>query len=170
MGFRGMSWTAQVLKKYGELDPSFTDHIYAISGVSGGGVGAVFYSAFLHDQMRGHPVIDDVEKKFENAVSADFLSDLTAAFIFSDNLQRIIPFPIGPLNRNRKLEDSWGVSYRKNLQSETMDGPFLDIWYKDTASRYSVPNLFINGVIAETGQKAITSNLILHSSVISVFK
>ena len=169
-GIRGTSWTAQVLKRLNDLNPSFTNHVYAISGVSGGGVGSVFYTSWYHDHLKKELTIPgDNEKIFENAVSADFLSDLTASFIFSDNLQRIIPFPIHPLNRNRKLEDSWGVAYRNNLLSETMDGSFLDIWYKDDVKKYSIPNLFINGVLAETGQKAITSNLALISSSVNVF-
>ena len=170
-GIRGTSWTAQVLKKLNDLNPSFTNHVYAISGVSGGGVGSVFYTSWYHDRLKKESTIPgNNEKIFENAVSADFLSDLTAAFIFSDNLQRIIPFPILPLNRNRKLEDSWGLAYRHNLLSETMDASFLDIWYKDDVKKYSIPNLFINGAIAETGQKAITSNLALHSPSMNVFK
>ncbi len=168
-GIRGASWTAQALKRFTDLNPAFIEHVYAISGVSGGGVGAVFYTAFLHDQMDSLAIPGNNDKSFENTVSADFLSDLTAAFIFSDNLQRVIPFPVNALNRNRKLEDSWGVAYRRNLLSETMDGPFLNLWYKDTASRYRVPNLFINGAVAETGQKAITSNLVLQSPMISIF-
>jgi hypothetical protein len=51
-----------------------------------------------------------------------------------------------------------------------MDASFLDIWYKDDVKKYSIPNLFINGAIAETGQKAITSNLALHSPSMNVFK
>jgi hypothetical protein len=44
----------------------------------------------------------------------------------------------------------------------TMDNSFLRIW-NDT-SRYSLPNIFINGLLAETGQKAITSNLDLNNA------
>ncbi len=168
-GIRGASWTAQVLKKLNDLNPAFIDHVYAISGVSGGGVGSVFYTSYLHDRLKNEPIITGNNNHFENAVSADFLSDLTAAFIFSDNLQRMIPFPIDPLSRNSKLEDSWGVAYRRNLQSETMDNSFLDTWYKDTLNTYRIPNLLINGVLSETGQKAITSNLTLHSGSVNVF-
>jgi hypothetical protein len=158
-----------VLKKLNDLNPQFINHVYAISGVSGGGVGSVFYTSFYHDQLSKGTILPDIDKSFENAVSADFLSDLTAAFLFSDNLQRIFPFPVNALNRNRKLEDSWGVAYRKNLQAETMDGSFLDLWHIDSAHKYRVPNLFINGLLAETGQKAITSNLVLHSPSVTVF-
>jgi len=169
-GIRGTSWTAQVLKKLNGLDPQFMDHVYAISGVSGGGVGSVFYTSYYHDQLKKETIIPGSHDKiFENAVSADFLSDLTAAFMFSDNLQRVLPFPVNALNRNRKLEDSWGIAYSRNLQTETMNGPFLDLWHTDSADKYSVPNLFINGLLAETGQKAITSNLVLHSPSVTVF-
>ena len=169
-GIRSASWTAQVLKKLSELDSGFMDHVFAISGVSGGGVGSVFYTAYYHDQAnRALQSLKTPGKSFENAVSADFLSDLTAAFIFPDNIQRILPFPVESFNRNSKLEDSWGYAYHKNLETETMDQPFLDIWYKDGRFTHSIPNLFINGAVAETGQKAITSNLAIHSDSMKIF-
>ncbi len=169
-GIRGASWTAQVLKKLSDQHPAFMKHVYAISGVSGGGVGAVFYTSFYHDQLKGNiKDLGNSNKLFEHAVSADFLSDLTGSFIFSDNLQRIIPFPINGLSRNSKLEDSWGIAYRRNLLSETMDDSFLDIWYRNETDTHLIPNLFINGTLAETGQKAITSNLLIHSDSMKVF-
>jgi len=169
-GIRGNSWTAQVLKKLNDQNPAFMEHVFAISGVSGGGVGSVFFTSYYHDLVNQQ--IKDYNNTnifFENAVSSDFLSDLTASFIFSDNLQRILPFPVDPFSRNRKLEDSWGIAYRQNLQSETMNNSFLDIWYGKKDDDHMVPNLFINGALAETGQKAITSNLALHSGAIKTF-
>jgi len=161
-GIRAAAWTALTLEKLQKIDSSFMDHIYAVSGVSGGGVGACFYLAHWYDQLNGQRDTVDLLA----AVSADFLSDVTAGFIYHDNLQRIIPFAINGLSRNRKLEDSWGVAYQRSMYSETMNGSFLALWNNST--RFRVPNLFINGLLAETGQKAITSNLELERS--SVFR
>jgi hypothetical protein len=161
-GIRASAWTALVLKRLQEIRPDFSDHVYAISGVSGGGVGAVFFSAYLHDQLNNrHSQFPSSSASFEQSVSDDFLSDLTAGFIFHDNLQRMIPWPIESLSRNRKLENSWGLSWNARMFSSTMDNAFLSLW--DDTTQYSLPNLFINGLLAETGQKAITSNLELDS-------
>ncbi|HEX5667525.1 MAG TPA: patatin-like phospholipase family protein [Chitinophagaceae bacterium] len=162
-GIRASTWTSLVLKKLQEIRPDFTDHVYAISGVSGGGVGAAFFTAYRHDQLRnGFSQFPSSPSSFEQTVSDDFLSDLTAGFIFHDNLQRLIPWPVESLSRNRKLEDSWGFSWQAKMFSGTMDSSFLRIW--DDTTRYSIPNLFINGLLAETGQKAITSNLDLNNA------
>jgi hypothetical protein len=162
-GIRASTWTSLALKKLQELRPDFIDHVYAISGVSGGGVGAAFYAAYLHDQLMGEfDQFPSAPSSFEQTVSDDFLSDLTAGFIYHDNLQRILPWPIESLSRNRKLENSWGLTWNTRMFSSTMDSSFLHIWNGDT--RYSIPNIFINGLLAETGQKAITSNLELNTS------
>lgn len=162
-GIRASAWTALVLKRLQEIRPDFPDHIYAISGVSGGGVGAVFYTAYLHDQLRNrHRQFPSSSASFEQTVSDDFLSDLTAGFIFHDNLQRMIPWPVESLSRNRKLENSWGLSWNARMFSSTLDSAFHSLW--DDTTRYLLPNLFINGLLAETGQKAITSNLDLNAS------
>ncbi|HLO81494.1 MAG TPA: patatin-like phospholipase family protein [Chitinophagaceae bacterium] len=162
-GIRASTWTALVLKKLQQLRPDFMDHVYAISGVSGGGVGAAFYTAYLHDQLTGKlDQFPSAPSSFEQTVSDDFLSDLTAGFIYHDNLQRILPWPIESLSRNRKLENSWGLAWKARMFSATMDSSFLNIWKND--SSFSIPNVLINGLLAETGQKAITSNLELNTS------
>jgi hypothetical protein len=161
-GIRGAAWTSLVLKKLQELNPAFIDHVYAISGVSGGGVGSVFYTAYLRDSLnKQFDNFPSSAGRLEDAVSEDFLSDLTAAFLFHDNFQRLLPFPVENFSRNRKLEDSWGWSYEKYLMSTTLSDPFLKIW-SDTTDTH-IPNLFINGLLAETGQKTIVSNLVFQA-------
>ena len=165
-GIRGSTWTSLVLKKLQELRPDFMDHVYAISGVSGGGVGAAFYAAYRHDESKGrHNGFNSAATSFERTVSSDFLSDLTAGFIFHDNLQRIIPWPVKSLSRNRKLENSWGSSWQAHMFSNSMDSSFLSIW--DNSPSFKVPNILINGLLSETGQKAITSNIELNTAEFS---
>ncbi|HSF44637.1 MAG TPA: hypothetical protein VLA58_01460, partial [Chitinophagaceae bacterium] len=142
------------------------DHVYAISGVSGGGVGAAFYAAYRHDEvLNKFQEFTSAPSAFEKTVSSDFLSDLTAGFIFHDNLQRIIPWPVESLSRNRKLENSWASSWKAHMFSNSMDTAFLDLW--NNAGIFNVPNILINGLLSETGQKAITSNLELNATEFS---
>jgi hypothetical protein len=163
-GIRGANWTALVLKSLDEKMPGFMDRLYAISGVSGGGVGSAFYLAYRKDRLAGaFRDTAGASSNFNAMSSEDFLSDLTAAFIFHDNLQRILPFPVHELSRNRKLEDSWGWSYQEHMKSSTMDESFLKLWDHRNASR--MPNIFLNGLLAETGQKAVVSNLALNNSI-----
>jgi len=161
-GIRALNWTALILQRAGTIYPDFMNHVYAISGVSGGGVGSVFYNTYLRDSLSGEPTFKSPfagSENFKNAISADFLSDVTGALLFPESVQRLLFFPVEYFNRDRKLEDSWSYAYKKNLKLESMEEPFLQIWLKDTSYRYRIPNLLINGVMAESGQKTITSNL-----------
>ena len=172
-GIRAMNWTAQVLQRLEEIEPGFNDHVYAISGVSGGGVGSVFYDAYYRDKRMG--VFDYQSSKrsdslFREALSSDFLSDVTGAFLFQENLQRLLFWPVLSFNRDRRLEDSWSQAYKDKLLVKTFEEPFLHLWECDSALRYRVPNLIINGVLAESGQKAITSNLDLKSDSSRAFE
>lgn len=163
-GIRAATFTAVALKKMEALHPGFMDKVYAISGVSGGGVGSCFYAAYRKDQLTGaFTGFPSADSALDLAVSEDFLSSLTAAFVFHDNLQRLIPFPVAALSRNNKLEDSWSWGYEKHLLSKGMDQPFLSLWDHPEGKR--MPNIFINGLLAETGQKTIVSNLALADSI-----
>lgn len=165
-GIRSTAWTAQVLHKLNLQIPLFYQHVYAISAVSGGSVGSIFHLSYLHDLHAGKfKELPEHEQYFQKCITGDFLSDLTAGLIFHDNIQRILPFPVNALSRNRKLENSWSISYRHELFSNFMDSPFLNLWQKKIQPDQQLPNLFLNGMISETGQKAIVSNLDLDEKV-----
>jgi hypothetical protein len=170
-GIRAMDWTAMTLQYLNNLHPELYKHVYAISGVSGGGVGSVFFQAYYRDKssnaFKNNAVVTD--SLFRKAIGCDYLSDVTAAFIFQDNLQRVIPFAIPGFNRNRKLEDSWGFGYSSHLKQPTLEEPFLQLWNKDSSMKYFVPNMLINGVLAESGQKAITTNLDIKNDSAGLF-
>ena len=153
-GIRALTWTALILANLEKRFPGMYKSIYGISGVSGGGVGASFYISYLYDQLKRDHKIDANEAAFHKAVKADFLSDLLAGFLFQDNLQNILPVGIEGFNRTRQLEDAWSKSFSANTNSFTMDRGFLRL-YADAKMR--IPRLFINGVLAESGQKTIVS-------------
>jgi hypothetical protein len=157
-GIRALTWTALILEGLERKFPGIHQNIYAISGVSGGGVGAIFYTSSLHDKLRKKTDLLANAEGFRKAVRSDFLSDLLAAFLFQDNLQNIIPVGIENFNRTRRLEDAWSKSFALNTNSGTMEEGFLKL-YEDSTIR--LPRLFINGVLAESGQKTIVSFPIL---------
>lgn len=159
-GIRALTWTALVLKALESQIPQINKYIYAISGVSGGGVGAIFYTSYVHDQLVKKRDVRANEAEFKKAVQGDFLSDLLAAFLFQDNLQNILPVGIESFNRTRRLEDAWSKSFSLNTNSNTFEEGFLKL-YSDTTIR--LPRLFINGVLAQTGQKTIVSFPILRN-------
>lgn len=153
-GSRSLAWTAQTLAALDSLYPTFYNHVFAISGVSGGGIGAGFFHAYYINQKQ------DLES-FRKCTGDDFLSPITAALFFPDNIQKLCVFPISHFNRTSYLSDSWSESFKKNLETDLFDKNFLDVVnkFENPSDQYKLPSLFINGTMAETGQKIIASNL-----------
>lgn len=151
-GIRALDWTGSVLDELNHTVPGFSNHIYAISGVSGGSVGGAMYASYLHDKL-------DDREKLKTLCSSDYLSGITSAMLYPDMFQKVIPFKVGMFDRARFIEDSWSDRYKELFNDRnTLDNGFLSLWNSDD-SRYRVPSLFLNSVLAESGQKAIVSNL-----------
>src|SRR5947207_1547721 len=96
--------------------PNFSHHLFAISGVSGGSVGAAAFAAAMKDaEQRGGVKIPDkgcADRRGEddpaiNAVQVlddDFWSPLQAMWLFPDLLQQFLPVQVGIFDRARALE------------------------------------------------------------------
>ncbi|GAB4014914.1 hypothetical protein [Spirosoma koreense] len=156
-GIRALNWTAETLIRLDSIIPGFSRHVYALSGVSGGGVGTVFYTAFLRD-------VAELERtrrfeQFRQVIRDDYLSAVSSALLFPEGLQRLIPVPIPSLERAKWLEDSWSGSYRDNLGLSTLDSALTQLYQTPNGYNYNLPSLLLNGTLAESGQKVITSNL-----------
>ena len=156
-GIRALNWTAETLIRLDSIIPGFSRHVYALSGVSGGGVGTVFYTAFLRDVIETQRV--GRFEQFRNVIRDDYLSAVSAALLFPDAAQRFIPLPISALERAKWLEDSWAASYQKNLALPTLDSSLTGLYQTQNGYNYNLPSLLLNGTLAESGQKTITSNL-----------
>ena len=157
-GIRAMNWTADVLLRLDSLKPDFSRYVFALSGVSGGGVGALFYTAFLRDFPPARR--SDWSPGFRRAIRDDFLSGVTAAFLFPESLQRVTFWPMPRMERGKWLEDAWSDAYRNALGRPTPDSSLISLYRLPNGSfRYDLPMLFLNGTLAESGQKTITSAL-----------
>ncbi|GAB3777062.1 hypothetical protein GCM10028818_23630 [Spirosoma horti] len=156
-GIRALNWTAETLIRLDSIIPGFSRHVYALSGVSGGGVGTVFYTAFLRDVAE----LDRTNRfeQFRNVIRDDYLSAVSSALLFPESIQRLVPVPLPALERAKWLEDSWASSYRTNLELSTLDSALTQLYQTRAGYNYNLPSLLLNGTLAESGQKAITSNL-----------
>ncbi len=156
-GIRALNWTAETLIRLDSIIPGFSRHVYALSGVSGGGVGTVFYTAFLRDVAER----DRTQRfeQFRKVIRDDYLSAVSAALLFPESVQRLIPVPFPALERAKWLEDSWSGSYRNSLGLSTLDSSLTQLYKTPTGYDYNLPSLLLNGTLAESGQKIITSNL-----------
>jgi hypothetical protein len=160
--------------------PRFGSHIFAISGVSGGSVGASVFASLLHqahvgkatDLVGDRPCSPDRggSQIFQDAVdellSEDFLTPLLGGFLFTSPLQQVLPFPIESLDRARalelSLEQSWDrviatkqfskLRGDKDETSHPLSGPMTAIWQP---SRSSVPALVLNTTEVATGRRRL---------------
>lgn len=157
-GIRAMSWTLltlEFLSKDSQIK-DFNKYLYAISGVSGGAVGATFYVSMLKDRtiVKNGRITDSTTT---DIIAQDYLSDLVRGNVFRSPVRLFSPFKSSFLDRNKMLENSWAGAYSNLTQSNAFDEPFLKLWSDDKT--YDVPSLILNGTFAETGQKAIISNI-----------
>ena len=155
-GIRAAYWTAAVLGSIQDVEPSFADHVFAISGVSGGSVGAVVFDALVADATPG-----SLAERAEAMLGRDFLSPAVAAMLYPDFVQRFWPWPYMFLDRGHWLEQSWEKAWRDTTTTNRLAEPFFDLWKRKDVY---VPALFLNGTSVETGNRVIVSNLIIDGS------
>lgn len=154
-GIRAAYWTATVLGHIQNEHPAFADHIYSLSGVSGGSLGvAVFTGLLVHSREQAV----DVKAKAQEILSDDFLSPVVASLLYPDLLQRFLPVAVPSFDRARTLELAWEGAWKKHLPKERarMSEPFDALW-ADT--KEWTPVLLLNATWVETGKRVITSNL-----------
>lgn len=151
-GIRAAYWTAVVLGNLQDQNEEFSNHLFAISGVSGGSLGASVFVALL-----GEPKSETMVKKANGILGQDFLSPAIAAMLYPDFVQRFIPVPIDYLDRSRALEKGWEEAWRRETGNGRFAEPFMDLWDKGGPSW--VPALFLNATSVEKGNRIIASNI-----------
>ena len=160
-GVRAAYWTAAVLGTIQDEQPAFADHVFAISGVGGGSLGAAVFASLLPD---GHDR-KDFARRAESMLGQDFLSPALASMFYPDLVQRFIPFPIPYFDRGRSMELGWENAWRDTMQKAGTKNPnrfaesFLDLWASDNDY---VPNLCLNGTSVERGRRVIATNLLIN--------
>jgi len=155
-GIRAGYWTAAVLGQlHDATGGAFTRHTFAISGVSGGSVGAAVYvTAAATNPTR-------VFEASTRALAYDALAPLLASMTSADLLQRFIPFPLVRRDRAAQLEMGWEHGWAKANTStaNALEQPLTSLYAGDAATR--LPSLFMNGTSVESGGRLITSNCLL---------
>lgn len=177
-GIRAAYWTAAVLTSLTDTVPHFSDHVFAISAVSGGALGSTVYDALLVRRGDYVPRLEELEYTPQSGeqhslrfaarqmLSQDSLAPTLAAMTQPDLAQRFIPAPVLP-DRARALEGGWERAWRTTVArrdgqpDELFSGGFLAMMRGKEAA---LPSLFLNGTIVETGQRIVASNLRLDNT------
>ncbi|MFA8435237.1 MAG: hypothetical protein ACEPOZ_12030 [Marinifilaceae bacterium] len=162
-GSRSAYWSGSLLSALSDTIPSFADHIFAFSTVSGGSLGAAIFNQLLREDHQSGMRLNKL-KYAQSALGKDFLSPLTASMVFPDLLQLFIPLGINAFDRARGLERSWEDACYKTLvfegKSIHLKESFGSLWSEDRNKK--LPSLFINCTSVETGKRAVISNLRLN--------
>jgi hypothetical protein len=153
-GIRAAYWTDTVLGKIQNRPRRFAEHLYSLSGVSGGSLGSAVFVALLA-QAREERM--DLKAKAQAILSEDFLSPVVASMLYPDLAQRFLPVGVAAFDRAATLEQSWQLAWNRHVPARArMSEPFDRLWEKDAAW---TPNLLLNATWVETGKRIITSNL-----------
>ncbi len=157
--------TATVLTAIQDRAPAFAQHVFAISGVSGGSIGTAVYAGLAKrctnnwkmDQLPSHGNRVDVgdigslQKSADLMLTDDYLSPLLAGLLYPEMAQKILPFPIYSWDRARALEDRLETSWDDHancgptapVAATAMSEPFYDFFQNFPAN--STPAIFFNG-------------------------
>jgi hypothetical protein len=152
-GIRAAYWTGIVLGGLQDANPNFATHLFAISGVSGGSLGATVFDALVAEGVAP----GTFQENSHQILSRDFLSPALASMLYPDLVQRFLPVPIAYFDRARALELGWEKAWRDKIGNDRFANSFVDLW--STGSDKWVPALFLNGTSVEKGNRIVTSNL-----------
>jgi hypothetical protein len=164
-GIRAAYWPAIILGHIEDRagDPqnnkaSFAAHVFAMSGVSGGALGEITFTALIATG----PTSATYESRAQWLLDRDFLAADVGKMFFADLFQRFFPIPIPLFDRARSLEDAWADAWDQSEQpvnGNPMNRGVADLYRRADSNNLSLPSLFLNGTSAETGKRIITSNL-----------
>jgi hypothetical protein len=160
-GIRAAYWTARVLEKLKkDLGPNgLRPYLFAISGVSGGSVGATAFDAALaHSDESG---CGDTCPPATDFLTEDFLAPTLASGIFKDLPASFLP-DFWQDDRGAALEQGFEHASRGQLTR-----PFLSLFpYAGKSSQAPWrPILLLNATHEESGKRIITSHVLVERNV-----
>jgi hypothetical protein len=174
-GIRAAYWTAEILEKLAgdfEKEDGFKEeggvrpYLFAISGVSGGSVGAAAFEAALaeRDEQPTCHAAGAMCPLATTFLTADFLAPALANLVFVDAPSSFLP-DIGQIDRGTALERSF-----ENASGGLLARPFLSLfpYNKDPVAEGKAPLrpiLLLNATHEETGKRIITGHVLIERNV-----
>jgi len=157
-GIRAAYWTAQVLAALQDESEQFADHLFAISGVSGGSLGGAVFAA----QVASGTKAKSFGTQADAMLKQDFLAPTLGTLLFPDLVQRFLPWPAFE-DRAVTLEQSWESAWQSSsagndeTQRNAFEQPFSDLWGRSGPSgeKGEPPLLLLNSTSVAEGRRLI---------------
>jgi len=170
-------YTATFLARMQDSCPNFAQHVFAISGVSGGSIGATLFASLAKLKASNQDYVgcrlDPQDRYFEERTQKffedDFLAPVIASALFPDLVQRVLPAALGRFDRSRALDASLEAAWRHMMEDAAARGdttaanmespfekPFLDLWIPQRKDE-AVPVLVLNTTEVANGYRMIIS-------------
>lgn len=179
-GIRAAYFTALVLAVLQDRCPAFAHHVFAISGVSGGSVGAAVFHALVADEGAARrpdtpppaladcaPADDDPAetrassgpyvRAVESVLREDLLAPLMATALFPDAVQRLLFWPIDGWDRAVTLERSLEKAYAGARGRPTLERSLYRAWLPES----DAPLLLLNATRVDSGERVVASPVLL---------
>lgn len=162
-GLYAAQHAAMTLARMQDRCPAFSQHIFAISGVSGGSLGSALFTSLAQQRagLVSVPTCRFGEQKagwFEERTQAflgrDFMSPLAAAGLFPDFLQRFVPWPFPQFDRARALEAAFERAWHETSPDVAVN-PFAESFYDHWKQTGPVPALVLNATHVQTGSRVV---------------
>lgn len=151
-GIRAAYWTGTLLGRLQDAtDGRFDDRLFAVSGVSGGSVGATVFRAVTAQRDR------DVTKPIQQILGQDYLGPVAAGLLYKDAVQRILPLPwLG--DRAAVFEQGLEAGFRDIIPPS---GLSLESSFIQTSSGNGRPwpALFLNATWSDNGRRIVAASL-----------
>jgi len=169
--------TAIFLARMQDQCPAFRKHLFAISGVSGGSVGAAIFASVLDAMPIEESTIacPSMSRYFERSTilgkqsyesgvvegyvrgvlspKNDLLSPLIGATLFGDFSQRFLPWRIGLLDRARALEFALEKAGAGDKEQSLLSQEYMAHW----TSGKQLPALVLNATDSASGRRVVFS-------------
>jgi cytochrome bd-type quinol oxidase subunit 2 len=172
-GLYAAQFTANVLARLQDICPNFAQHVFAISSVSGGSLGASVFSSLAKKHARNGPwepckvgptVFQDKVRKILNQ---DFLAPIVARAFFADILQVFLPraLLVPQFSRGRALEESIEHAWAQveGEANNPFSAPFLSHWRSDDAG----PALLLNTTSVNDGRQVVVTPMGSDTNVVN---
>ena len=163
--------TAKFLTRMQDLCPNFAQHVFAVSSVSGGSLGAAVFAGLSRSLTNddAKPCLDKLadrgnfETRADAILSRDLLAPVVWGGLFPDFLQRFIPWPFPVFDRARALEYAFEETWRYGADkgSNPLSGSLFDLCGAGASSCLTgpTPALAFNVSNIETGMQMVLSPL-----------